>query len=69
MFNFIKMKKKILSLMSVALITGAFFLTNVNEAHAGDKGTLYGNSSGTKFCCKSGTNDCSAAGCGSALMQ
>lgn len=28
-----------------------------------DKGTLYGNSEGTLFCCRSGTNDCSASSC------
>jgi hypothetical protein len=29
----------------------------------GDKGTLYGNQSGTSFCCAPGSNSCSAAPC------
>lgn len=30
---------------------------------SGSKGTLYGNTAGTKFCCASGSNNCSAASC------
>jgi hypothetical protein len=29
----------------------------------GSKGTLYGNSSGTRYCCCAGNNDCGAVAC------
>ena len=34
-----------------------------------DKGTLYGNEEGTKFCCCPGTNDCSATDCPSGICE
>ena len=47
-------------------------LANV-EALANDesdsKGTLYGNSSGTRYCCCPGTNTCGAAACPSSVCS
>ncbi len=34
------------------------------QSESGGKGTLYGNSAGTRYCCSSGSNNCSAAPCG-----
>jgi hypothetical protein len=44
----------------------ALALDNVEalaNENGSDKGTLYGNSAGTRFCCCSGSNDCGAAKC------
>ncbi|WP_085537479.1 NVEALA domain-containing protein [Massilibacteroides vaginae] len=41
-------------------------LSNVEalaSGESGGKGTLYGNSSGTSFCCCPGSNSCSASAC------
>lgn len=34
-----------------------------NSGETDDRGTLYGNSAGTQFCCCPGTNYCGAARC------
>lgn len=41
-------------------------LENVEALASGEgssRGTLYGNSSGTRFCCCPGSNSCGAASC------
>jgi hypothetical protein len=66
------MKKNFL----IAFAVGALFLIGNNvmaddptvpiiepPGVGADKGTLYGNQSGTRYCCCPGTNDCSAAAC------
>jgi len=35
----------------------------ISPSFAGDKGTLYSNEAGTKYCCCSGTDDCSSPAC------
>ena len=57
------MKKKISYLAGSVLVLAAVSLGSINRASAFGEGTLMGNESGTKFCCASGTNSCSAAGC------
>ncbi|RZS95589.1 hypothetical protein [Cecembia calidifontis] len=57
------MKRKLLSLACIGLFVGGLTIQNISTAIVA-KGTLYGNSSGTKYCCKLGTNDCAAARCG-----
>ena len=39
-----------------------------NES-GGDKGTLYGNAAGDRYCCCPGSNSCSAAGCSSSVCN
>jgi len=57
------MKRKLVYASAVAILSAFAFLGSSSSANAFGKGTLMGNESGTKFCCASGTNSCSAAGC------
>lgn len=72
------MKKKVLAIafgLAILFSGSAIFKTQEAEAvvaisfMGGDKGDLYGNSSGTKYCCKaSDYKDCGASPCGGAAI-
>jgi len=67
------MKKKALGLLLIPIFVFGLFINfnpsssslslNTIEASAGDKGTLMGNQSGTRYCCAAGENHCVAAKC------
>ena len=57
------MKRKLVYASAVAILSMVAFLGSSSSANAFGEGTLYGNEAGTKFCCGSGTNSCSAAAC------
>lgn len=56
------------SFVATALLA-AVFVFAYSPSTASGKGNLMGNEAGTKFCCSSGSNDCSAAGCSSGSQE
>jgi len=48
-------------------LTGIISLTKTNASE--NKGTLYGNSAGTRYCCAEGNNGCGAAPCSSIAVE
>ena len=71
----------VIAFVAIAAAAGWNYQQNTNEVElsdlalanvealangeSGSKGTLYGNSSGTSFCCCPGSNSCGAASCSS----
>ena len=62
------MKKKLSILFAGMGFCAVVFLFAVQPSKAGTKGTLMGNSAGTKFCCAAGDNGCSAASCSQEML-
>ena len=58
------MKKYIKRGSFLIMIIGSLSVFSMNNSYAHHLGTLYGNASGSRYCCAEGNNGCAAAPCG-----